>query len=120
MVAKVRTIDFLPEIFKTTPNENFLSATLDQLVQQQDLEKLQGYIGRRFEYGLTPNSYYIPEINKTRTDYQLEPAVVFKKKDTTTALDFISYPEMIDALKLQGAPVTNNSLLFDNQFYSWS
>jgi len=119
MVAKVRTIDFLPEIFKTTPNENFLSATLDQLVQQQDLEKLQGYIGRRFEYGLTPNSYYIPEINKTRTDYQLEPAVVFKKKDTTTALDFISYPEMIDALKLQGAPVTNNSLLFDNQFYSW-
>jgi hypothetical protein len=119
MVAQVRTIDFLPEIFKTTPNENFLSATLDQLVQQQDLEKLQGYIGRRFEYGLTPNSYYIPEINKTRTDYQLEPAVIFKKNETNRALDFITYPEMIDALKLQGAPVTNNSLLFNNQFYSW-
>jgi hypothetical protein len=52
MVAQVRTIDFLPEIFRTTPNDNFLSATLDQLVQQQDLQKLQGYIGRRFEYGL--------------------------------------------------------------------
>jgi len=119
MVAQVRTIDFLPEIFKTTPNDNFLSATLDQLVQQQDLEKLQGYIGRRFQYGLTPNSYYIPEINKTRTDYQLEPAIIFKRNDTNRALDFISYPEIIDALKLQGAPVTNNSLLFDNQFYSW-
>ncbi len=119
MVAQVRTIDFLPEIFKTTPNDNFLSATLDQLVQQQDLEKLQGYIGRRFEYGLTPNSYYIPEINKTRTDYQLEPAIIFKKNDTSRAIDFITYPEIIDALKLQGSPVTNNSLLFDNQFYSW-
>ena len=119
MVAQVRTIDFLPEIFKTTPNENFLSATLDQLVKQQDLEKLQGYIGRRFEYGLTPNSYYVPEINKTRTDYQLEPAIIFKKNETSRAIDFISYPEMIDALKLQGAPITNNSLLFDNQFYSW-
>ena len=119
MVAQVRTIDFLPEIFKTTPNDNFLSATLDQLVQQQDLEKLQGYIGRRFEYGLTPNSYYIPEINKTRTDYQLEPAIVFKKSDTSRAIDFITYPEIIDALRLQSSPVTNNSLLFDNQFYSW-
>lgn len=119
MVAQVRTIEFLPEIFRTTPNQNFLSATLDQLVQQQDLEKLQGYIGRRFEYGLTPNSYYVPEINNTRTNYQLEPAIIFKKDQTSKALDFITYPEIIDALKLQNAPVTNNSLLFDNQFYSW-
>jgi len=119
MVAKIRTIDFLPEIFQTTPNKNFLSATLDQLVQQPDLEKLQGYIGRRFEYGITSNSYYIPEINKVRQNYQLEPAVIFTKSDTSKPTDFITYPEILDALKLEGAPITNNSLLFENQFYSW-
>ena len=119
MVAKIRTIDFLPDIFKTTPNSNFLSATLDQLVQQPDLEKIQGYVGRRYEYGLTSDSYYVPEITKTRNNYQLEPAVVIKKSDTNKAVDFITYPELLDALKIEGAPTKNNSLLFENQFYSW-
>lgn len=119
MVTKVRTLDFLPDIFKTTPNQAFLSATLDQLVQQPDTQKIQGYIGRKFEYGITPDSYYVTEPNKTRTNYQLEPAIIFTQKDTSKATDFITYPEIIDALRVEGAPVNNNSNLFANEFYSW-
>ena len=119
MVTQVRTIDFLPEIFRTTPNKSFLSATLDQLVQQPNTEKIQGYIGRRFEYGITPNSYYVTEPDKIRTNYQLEPAIVFTQKDTSKATDFITYPEIIDALRVEGSPVNNNSNLFSNEFYSW-
>jgi hypothetical protein len=119
MVTKVRTLDFLPDIFKTTPNQAFLSATLDQLVQQPDTQKIQGYIGRKFEYGITPDSYYVAEPNKTRTNYQLEPAIIFTQKDTSRATDFITYPEIIDALRVEGAPVDNNSNLFANEFYSW-
>ena len=39
MVTKVRTIDFLPEVFRTDTNAQFLAATLDQLVQQPDLHE---------------------------------------------------------------------------------
>ena len=34
-MAKVRSVDFLPEIFQTKTNRQFLGATLDQLVQEQ-------------------------------------------------------------------------------------
>ena len=44
MVTQVRTIDFLPEIFKTKTNEQFLAATLDQITQQPDFRRIQGYI----------------------------------------------------------------------------
>ena len=119
MVAKIRTLDFLPEIFKTTPNESFLSATLDQLVQQPDTKKIQGYIGRKFEYGINPASYYVTEEDSIRKNYQLEPAVVFKKPDTNIPYDFITYPEIIDALQTEDTPFKNNSNLFENQFYTW-
>jgi hypothetical protein len=33
-MARTRTVDFLPEIFQTSTNKQFLSATLDQLVQE--------------------------------------------------------------------------------------
>ena len=119
MVTKVRTLDFLPDIFRTTPNKQFLSATLDQLVQQPNTMRIQGYVGRKFESGINSNDSYVPEPTKIRTDYQLEPAVIFTKPDVSTPYDFISYPEIIDALKLENSPVKNNSSLFNNQFYSW-
>jgi len=119
MVTKVRTIDFLPEIFKTKPNSQFLAATLDQLVQQPDLRRIQGYIGAKFGYGINSNDKYLVEPSKVRTDYQLEPTVVFKKKDTDKAIDLLTYPGILDSLKLQGGVTNNNTSLFENQFYSW-
>lgn len=92
MVTKVRTIDFLPEIFRTETNRQFLSATLDQLTQQKNVSAVQGYIGEKFGYGISRNDKYVVEPDKTRTDYQLEPAVIFLKDDTQTPQDFITYP----------------------------
>ena len=40
-MATVRTVDFLPDIFRTPVNKQFLSATLDQLVQQDMLDHLE-------------------------------------------------------------------------------
>jgi hypothetical protein len=119
MATRIRTLDFLPEIFKTTTNSQFLSATLDQLVAQPNTKKIQGYVGSKFGYGVNPNDYYVTEPTKTRTDYQLEPGVIFLKENDTTAKDFISYPGIIDALKSQGGLTENNNRLFNSQFYSW-
>jgi hypothetical protein len=119
MVTQVRTLNFLPEIFQTKSNQQFLKATLDQLVQQPNSQRIQGYIGRRFEYGINPNSSYVTEPSKIRTDYQLEPGVVFTNKDTSVAKDFITYPGLVDALTTEGSPTNNHSNLFSNEFYSW-
>ena len=91
MVTRIRTIDFLPEIFKTKTNEQFLSATLDQLVKQPNTQKVQGYIGSKFGYGVKPDDKYVIENEKFRNDYQLDPAVVFKKTGTSEVVDFITY-----------------------------
>jgi len=119
MATRIRTLNFLPEIFKTTTNSQFLNATLDQIVDQPNTKRIQGYIGSRFGYGVNAKNYYVTEPTKTRTDYQLDPGVVFLKKDTSTAQDFISYPGIIDGLELEGALIGDNNRLFTGQFYSW-
>lgn len=117
--TRVRTLNFLPEIFQTPTNAEFLSATLDQLVNPPSTTRIQGYIGSRLGYGVDAKDYYVTEPTKTRTDYQLEPGVVFLKDNTEKAKDFITYPGMLDALKLEGAITNNNARLFNSEFYSW-
>ena len=119
MATRIRTLNFLPEIFKTPTNSQFLNATLDQIVDQPNTKKIEGYVGSKFGYGVNAKNYYVTEPTKTRTDYQLDPGVVFLKKDTSTAQDFISYPGIIDGLELEGGVVNDNNRLFTSQFYSW-
>ena len=116
---RIRTLEFLPEIFRTPTNAEFLGATLDQLVNPPNTQRIQGYVGSKFGYGVNAKDYYVTEPTKTRTDYQLDPGVVFTKKNESKAQDFISYPGIIDALKLEGGVTTNNDRLFTSQFYSW-
>jgi hypothetical protein len=119
MATRIRTLNFLPEIFKTTTNSQFLNATLDQIVAQPNTKRVEGYVGSKFGYGVNAKDNYVTEPTKTRTDYQLDPGVTFLKKDTSTAQDFISYPGIIDGLALEGAVVSDNNRLFTSQFYSW-
>ena len=119
MASRIRTLNFLPEIFQTKTNAQFLAATLDQVVAQPETKRIEGYIGTKFGYGINAKDYYVTEPTKTRTDYQLDPGVVFTKTNESVARDFISYPGIIDALKLEGGIVNNNNRLFNSQFYSW-
>lgn len=118
-MARIRTLDFLPEIFQTSTNSQFLAATLDQIVSEPNTTRIQGYIGSTLGHGVNALDYYVTEPTKTRTDYQLDPSVVFTKPNVSIAQDFITYPGIIDALKMQGAITDNNSELFQSQFYSW-
>ena len=119
MATRIRTLNFLPEVFKTPTNAQFLSATLDQLTSQPNTQRIQGYIGTKFGYGINANDYYVTEPTATRRNYQLEPGVVFLNNSETTAKDFISYPGILDALQLEGGLTNNNNRLYNSQFYSW-
>ena len=118
-MTRIRTLDFLPTIFQTSTNSQFLGATLDQLVNPPVTRKIDGFVGSKFGTGINANDYYVKEPTKQRTDYQLEPGVVFTKKNESVAKDFISYPGLLDALKLQNGITNNNDRLFNSQFYSW-
>ena len=76
-MARIRTLQFLPEIFKTSTNAQFLGATLDNLVNNPSTTQMQGYVGSKFGYGVNAKDYYVTEPNATRTDYQLAPGVAF-------------------------------------------
>jgi hypothetical protein len=119
MATRIRTIDFLPEIFQTNTNDQFLSATLDQLIQPPDFRKVQGYIGSKFGYGVSSNDQYVEEPTTDKTNYQLEPTVVFTDPVTGKVTDAITYPEIIDALGLESGLGANHNSLFKNEFYSW-
>jgi hypothetical protein len=119
MVNQVRTLDFLPEIFKTETNDQFLSSTLDVLTKQPNMTRVQGYIGNKYGYAINAGDNYITEPTATRSNYQLDPAVVFLKEDTQSATDFIDYPSIIAALSNAGAVTDNHNKLFSNKFYSW-
>ena len=83
-MADQRTVDFLPEIFQTPTNRQFLRATLDQLTQEPKLSRRQGFIGRTVGPGVNPDDRYLIEPNKTRADYQLEPGIISLDRDAST------------------------------------
>ena len=119
-MATVRTIDFLPEIFQTPTNKQYLAATLDQLVQEPEFTKTQGFVGRKTGPGVRALDDYITEPTTERTNYQLEPGVVsLDPNDTSKILDTITYPGINDALSVEGAFTQDPDRLYKSQFYSW-
>ena len=118
-MARVRSVDFLPEIFQTPVNKQFLAATLDQLIQEPAFQKTQGFVGRRVGPGVNANDRYVIEPTKSRNEYQLEPGVVGIEPESTKIQDVITYPGIGDALALQGAFVNNADRLYTSEYYAW-
>jgi hypothetical protein len=118
-MATVRSVDFLPEIFQTDANKQFLAATLDQLIQEPQFKKTQGFIGRSVGPGVNPNDRYVIEPTKTRADYQLEPGVISLKPDTDQVRDAITYPGMNNAVGYQGGNEGRPDQLYSSEYYSW-
>ena len=102
------------------PINGVLAATLDQLVQEPNLKRIQGYVGRRVGPGVNPNDEYIKEDTNVRTNYQLEPGVVVLDNSNNKKIkDAITYPGITDALNLQGAFTNNSSKLYTSEYYTW-
>ena len=111
-MATTRTVDFLPPIFQTSTNKQFLAATLDQLVQEPQFKKTQGFVGRHVGPGVNPNDYYVVEPTASRANYQLEPGVISLVPDTNEISDAITYPGITDAIGRQGGFNNNAARLY--------
>jgi len=118
-MATTKSVDFLPPIFQTSTNKQFLSATLDQLVQEPEFKKTQGFVGRHLGPGVNPNDYYVIEPTADRSNYQLEPGVISLVPDTNTIADAVTYPGITDAIGRQGGFTNNASRLYTSDYYTW-
>ena len=125
--AKIRrSVAQLPSYYRTDANERFLSSTLDQLIQPGSLERLDGYVGRQYAYTRKPTDSYISATNEARTNYQLEPAVTYTDRDTSSVnpedqVKFsATYDDYINQLDYFGGKTDNHDRLNREYVYAWN
>ncbi len=121
-----RTVQHLPAFYRTDTNQRFLSSTLDPLVQKGSLERLDGFIGRQDAYTRKVNDRYLAATSRDRFAYQLEPAVTYTDKDTTSVnpedqVKFTgTYDDYINQIKYFGGNVNNHDRLNKETVYAWN
>ena len=121
-----RTVQHLPAFYRTDSNQRFLSSTLDPLVQKGALERLDGFIGRQDSYTRDVKDRYLTATNRDRMAYQLEPAVTYTDKDTTSVnpedqVKFTgTYDDYINQVKYFGGKIDNHDRLNKETVYSWN
>jgi hypothetical protein len=121
-----RTVQHLPAFYRTDTNQRFLASTLDPLVQKGSLERLDGFIGRQDAYTRNVNDRYLTATSRDRFAYQLEPAVTYTDRDTTSVnpedqVKFTgTYDDYINQIKYLGGKVNNHDRLNKEVVYSWN
>ena len=119
-MAAIKSINFLPEIFKSDSNKKFLAATVDQLISEPDFRRVDGYIGRKFAPSYRPGDKYIEEPSTDRQNYQLEPSLVVQDTDSANSVLFYSnYVDLLQKIKYYGGITTNQSRLFQGESYNF-
>lgn len=101
MAAK-KSIQFLPEVFRTETNKKFLNATMDQLISDPQLKKITGYIGRKKAPSYKVTDSYIIEPTNDRQNYQLEPSIIIKNPVDDKIEFATTYPDIINQIKYYG------------------
>ena len=121
-----RTVQHLPAFYRTDANQRFLSSTLDPLVQKGALERLDGFIGRQDAGTRKSTDRYVSATSRDRMAYQLEPAVTYADRDTTSLnpedqVKFTgTYDDYINQIKFLGGNVDNHDRLSKETVYSWN
>lgn len=113
-----RSVELLPNIFQTTPNKKFLEAIVDPLIQPGSLEKLSGYVGRKYGKTYKPSDIYIDDQETLRSKYQLEPGVVIKHDNKVA--NFYDYIDFKNQLKFFGNTIDRDDRITTDEHYAWA
>lgn len=110
----------LPTVFQNVTQRKFFDSTFEQLFSKKNSEKIDGYIGRRKSGLYDPqHDYYIPQKNKERTWYQLEPSAVVSNPETTEKSNYYFYYDLINRINSLGGDTSNHDRLFQSAQYSY-
>jgi len=115
---KNQSANFLPRFYRTDSNKKFTQATVDQLIQNGTVKKINGFIGRQNAKASTADDIFINAVTPNRQNYQLEPGLVVK--DTLDNVTFFKdYQDYINQLTVFGSNTKNHSVVNEQEFYSW-
>jgi hypothetical protein len=113
------TSNLLPRYYRTKDNKKFLQGTLDQLTNPGTVKKLNGFIGRETAKATTSDDIFLSAADKTRQDYQLEPAAIIRDYlDNTTF--FKDYIDHINHISVFDGNIENHQRINKQEFYSWN
>lgn len=115
-----RSSDLLPGYLRTDKNTKFLASTLDQLIQQPQLERINGFMGSKLSPNFDPiTDNYIDSGSKLRNAYQLEPGLIVRDVQQNISLA-LGYDDLINELENNNANVSNLDRLFRPKSYSYN
>ena len=112
-----RSVELLPVIFQTPANDKFLSAVVDPLIQPGVLDKVVGYIGRRYDKTYNGKDVYVDTDGTLRSSYQLESGVIFKNHDKIE--NFYDYIDVKNQLKFFGNAIERDDKVTSQTHYTW-
>lgn len=112
------SVDFLPRYFRTSTNQKFLSATLDQMISEGEVEKVNAFIGRKTTEAYKTTDRYLDDVSEQRIAYQLEPALTIKDS-LNNYIFFKDYNDYINQLAFFNSASANHDLINSQEFYAW-
>ena len=114
-----RSSDLLPGYHRTDKNVKFLASTLDQFIQQPQLERINGFVGSKLSLNYDPaTDTYIDGGSTLRNAYQLEPSLVVKDVNHTISRS-VGYDDLINQLQFSNANTSNLDRLFRPESVSY-
>jgi len=114
-----RSSDLLPGYHRTDKNIKFLASTLDQFIQQPQLERINGFVGSKLSLNYNPaTDTYIDGGSPLRNAYQLEPALVVKDVDNVISRS-VGYDDLINQLQANNANTSDLDRLFRPESVSY-
>jgi hypothetical protein len=118
-MAKRRLIQQLPGFQQTDDLTNFFGSTVDEVFQPGISDSISGYIGRVPPFNNAVTDFFVGEPTASRAAYQLEAGMISMNGDLAIT-NTLSYPDLVGYLSTEGANVTDQQRLFENEFYSWA
>src|SRR6056300_136609 len=113
-----KTSELLPNVFRTDANDKFLSGVFDPLVQPGVVDKLSGYVGRRYGKTYNGNDVYLDTDATLRSRYQLEPGVTVEKNQKVEK--FYDYLDFKNILNFFSNSSERDDKITYQEHYSWN
>lgn len=113
-------VNRLPEVLRTPAQRQFFDATFDQLFSPRNVERVEGFIGRR-EGGvfLPDEDVYKSEPTLERAVRQLEPMAISSRGDGEES-NWVFYDDFINTLRFRGGDVSNPDRVLSDVYHSFA
>lgn len=108
-------VNFLPNIFQTTVNKQFLDVTLEQLMSSGSLVAINNYLGQRYNKRTATDNYLYD--NRLSDNYQFVPGIVNKDQQNNIT-QALAYDDLINTLKFNEVDTNQHSALFNETGYT--